>query len=245
MSERRVEHPVNMGIKAQQSELSAVSVGSFNISRNDDVLIPPKWKAMLPDNKVATVLPFEQASVFRDLCRESSLVLRPDGNADILGLLRGEGLKSVAITGVFDRSGKQASGFLTFSGSSSETKEIPEIAFTILYGHPDNSWMDWDGFFNTLEEGFAKVDRDSVKRKRMIGSWEPHLAPLSEVMNSLEESAFAVIFSGKDHDMGRLKDLGVRKFPVITPTYRYLMNKLWQSVPRMVGRGGGFIPIGV
>ncbi len=259
MIRRGTEHLSRIHVEAQQSELfdaqnlsqsnelaiSDQGNSGFGLSKDAEVLIPPEWKVMLPDNKVATVLPFKQASVFRDLCRQASLVLRPDGSADILGILRGDGVNPVAITGIFDRNGKQASGFLTFSGKSSETKEVSEIAFTILYGHPDSSWMHWEGLFDELEKGFMEVGGDSARRKRMISSWEPHLAPLSDAMNSLERSAFAVVFSGKDHDMGRLEDLGVRKFPVITSAYRHLMNKLWRSVPRVVGAGGGFVPIGV
>lgn len=204
------------------------------------VEVPERWRQMLPHQQFVTVLPYHQAAKFRELSRSASITRREDGNFDVIGVFRGNGLKPVWMTGILSGSKQWATGLLDFGGGHRREKGKPDIAFSVLYGHPNTVGFDWNGLYEALESQFRMNGSDKDMRRKTVRAWTPRLRPLADTMDRLEESAFAVVFSGLNKHRGELAELGITKFPLLTEVSKRAFNRLWPGMPYEVGMAGWF-----
>ncbi|MBI5019444.1 hypothetical protein HZB58_04195 [Candidatus Gottesmanbacteria bacterium] len=202
--------------------------------------VPERWKQMLPHQQFVTVLPYPEAAQFRELSRSASITERDDGNYDVIGVFRGSNRKPVWMTGILSSSRQWATGLLDFGGRHRREIGKPDIAFSILYGHPNTVGFDWDGLYEALEMQFRANGLDTDMRKKMVRAWTPRLRPLADTMDRLEESAFAVVFAGLNKHRGHLAELGITKIPVLTDIAKRAFNYAWPHVPYEVGLSGWF-----
>lgn len=222
------------------SEITASPYASGEIVHVPQVEVPERWKRELPHQQFVTVLPYSEAARFRVLSRSASITRRDDGNFDVIGVFRGNGLQPVWMTGILSGSKQWASGLLDFGGRHRREPGNPDITFNIIYGHPNTVGFDWEGLHEALEEQFRQNGMDPQMHRKTVRAWRPRLRPLAEAMDRLEESAFAVVFSGLNNHRGKLADLGITKFPVLTGAAKFALDKFWSEVPYEVGRAGWF-----
>ncbi len=210
------------------------------IERSPLVTVPRYWKEVLPHEQFATVLPMSEAADFRTLCQTASFTERPDGNFDVIGVLRHKSFRPVWLTAI--KYPRLAIGYLDF-GSNNQINSKPNILFSILYGHPDTVGFDWESLFETLELQFRENGLDKKMRRNMVKAWHPHLRPLAKVMDNLETSASAVILTGENRHRGTLSNLGINTFPVLTPMTTKVLDMIWPSIQYVVQESGWFAKI--
>lgn len=201
--------------------------------------VPGLWHDVLPHERSVVVLPYQNAQRFRALCQTASVIPRSDGDSDIIGVLR-DGIKPVWITGILQADPKKAQGTLDFGGKHRLQKGIPELGFTILYGHPKkfNRQLDW--LCEDLEKQFGRIGLNPELLRHAARNWEPYFRPFSAMLESLENLAFAVIFSGSKRHIGALGQLGINAYPLLTPVTRKIANTFWENFPYEIGKAGGF-----
>ncbi len=232
-------------ISMSHSEITASPSVSGEIVHMPQVEVPERWKRELPHQQFVTVLPYSEAAKFRVLSRSASITRRDDGNFDVIGVFRGNGLQPVWMTGILSGSKQWASGLLDFGGRHRRELGKPDIAFNIIYGHPNTVGFDWEGLHEALEEQFRQNGMDPQMHRKTVRAWAPRLRPLADAMDRLEESAFAVVFSGLNKHRGRLAELGITKFPILTEATKRVLNRVWPSVPYEVGAAGWFHQVSI
>ncbi len=203
------------------------------------VKVPPYWRMDLPHERFVRVLPFAESRHFRNLVRSSGVVRRDTSTADVIGMLK-YGDATVWLTGIFHRgkySPKRLDGLLDIRQGRDRQSHIN---FSVLYGHPGSIGFDWEDLHRTLEEQFAANGMDAGKRRSLVRAWTPHLRPLASLMDRLEESAFAVIFSGDDAARDSLDVLRISRRPVVTPAFAKTIEAVWPFMPYTVSPAGWF-----